>query len=462
MNTSIKAACFSVMALLAMSPLASHAETLQEVTDQGSATTNGITSAGVVTNGAGSGDFGGFPTQILSSTPDGSSWNMMFQNLTADATSPTSTAQWGQYVSDDGDLQMWSVQSGGLGHQFLSFVTPEQEIAFGTNGPGGVYMPEAGLVFGPFQSDTNDLGLPNAAWRNLYVGGVSATSVVAVNVTTTNLFTTQGNVQALSANTANISGSQGIGDFGGYPSKLIVTNPTEGMWNMVQQNATANANNPSIAETWGTFIANDGSYALYGVNTNELYMQMITQEQVTNLGLSELGGLYVGPTGGTLSPTSNNDIELGQPDDSWKNVYASGTVYTVGLDVSSQARLPSDTMINNTLVCLADGTNCPSMFMAQAQQIQVPPPAANDDVDGQAKISKGDTEVVVTFNKAYASAPAVLATPREFIDGAYRITNVTKNGFTIEFNKKQGKDVLLDWHASGIELKTVFTSKKTK
>jgi hypothetical protein len=230
---------------------------------------------------------------------------------------------------------------------------------------------------------------------------------------------------------------------------------------MVEQNAAANAAHPGVAEPWGSFVGNDGSYGFYAVSSSQGFLQLITQAQIDANGPGAVAGTYVGPENGTLSPWVNNNMDLGLADDSWKDVYASGTIYGAGLNISTQARLPSDTMINNTLVCLADGTNCPSMFMAQAQQIQ-PPAAKSDDIDGQAKIVKNGLDVDVTFAKAYANAPAILVTPREFIDGAYRVTNVKKSGFTIEFSKKQSKDVLLDWHASGIEIEKVFVGAKAK
>lgn len=449
--------------LLLAAPMATHAETLQQVTDQGNSTTNSIhvdsasadtlfESSALYLHGTyGTGNFAGYPTKILISSPDGNYWNDMYQNETANASSEA-PAQWGHYVADDGDFQIWSTEGeSGAAHQYLTFVTPEQEVAWATGGPGGVYMPEAGMTFSPFQSNTNDLGLPIAAWRNLYAGGVNATSVSAVYVTSTKVAT----------DVLEVKGPSGLGSFDGFPAKFVITSPSDQYWTSIQQNASANANHPTTAEAWGTFVGNDGSFMTYAANSDELFAQYITQAQLTEQGSSELGGLYVGPAGGTLSPSSNNDIMLGQADDSWKNIYASGTVFTVGLTVSSQARLPSDTMINNTLVCLADGTNCPSMFMAQAQQIQ-PPAAKNDDIDGQAKIVKNGLEVDVTFAKAFANAPAVLVTPREFIDGAYRVTNVKKGGFTIEFSKKQSKDVQLDWHASGIEVEKMFVGVKAK
>lgn len=459
--------------LLLAAPMATHAETLQQVTDQGNSTTNAIhvesatadtlfESSALYLHGTyGTGNFAGFPTKILISSPDGNTWNDIYQNETAN-TSADSPAQWGHYVTDDGDFQIWSVNGeAGASHEFLTFVTPEQEAAWETGGPGGIYIPEPGLTFSPFQSDSNDLGLPIAAWRNLYVGTVNATSVAATYTTTTNLFATNGDITALHVGSMIAEGPATVGTFGGYPSKTIITAPSDQTWTMVEQNAAANAAHPGVAEPWGSFVGNDGSYGFYAVSSSQGFLQLITQAQIDANGPGAVAGTYVGPENGTLSPWVNNNMDLGLADDSWKDVYASGTIYGAGLNISTQARLPSDTMINNTLVCLADGTNCPSMFMAQAQQIQ-PPAAKSDDIDGQAKIVKNGLDVDVTFAKAYANAPAILVTPREFIDGAYRVTNVKKSGFTIEFSKKQSKDVLLDWHASGIEIEKVFVGAKAK
>lgn len=459
MNASLKRMYLGAIGLLIAAPVATHAETLQQVTDQGNLTTNPIVFSGgtstnlfevsglKLTGATGYGDFGGYPTKILISSPNGNYWNDIYQNLEADANS-ASPAQWGHYVSDEGDFQFWSVNGpAGGAHQYLTFVTPEQEAAWSTGGPGGVYMPEAGMTFSPFQSNTNDLGLPFAAWRNLYVGGVQFSVAAGTGLTVQGLTAATGTISTFKSGTIEVNGPSGIGSFGGYPAKTVITVPTEGMWTQVEQNTQANVDHPTTAETWGSFIGNDGSYNFYAVNSGQGFMQYVTEAQLVEGGVTDgVGGVYVGPTNGTLSPWQNNNVDLGLPSDSWKNVYASGTIFTVGLNASSQVRLPSDTLINNTAVCLQDGTNCPSSFSAFSA-ISAP----NTDADGHSTLAKNTLSINVSFPSAFGSAPAVVITPREFIDGAYRVTNVNANGFKIEVSKKQSKNVRFDWHASEVE-----------
>jgi hypothetical protein len=54
----------------------------------------------------------------------------------------------------------------------------------------------------------------------------------------------------------------------------------------------------------------------------------------------------------------------------------------------------------------------------------------------------------VNFDQAYDVVPVVTATPENFLDQAnYRITNVTKNGFTIEVDPAQSRDIDFAWNA---------------
>jgi len=71
----------------------------------------------------------------------------------------------------------------------------------------------------------------------------------------------------------------------------------------------------------------------------------------------------------------------------------------------------------------------------------------NQDGAGEATIPAGDSSTNVTFSKELASIPMVTASPQDFIDGQYKITNVTKNGFTIRTSTNQTSDVKFSWTA---------------
>ncbi len=63
-------------------------------------------------------------------------------------------------------------------------------------------------------------------------------------------------------------------------------------------------------------------------------------------------------------------------------------------------------------------------------------------------LPKGKKSIGVTFGGSYTSPPYITATPRDFLKGnQFRITNVTRTGFTIEVNEAQSKPVRFDWHA---------------
>ncbi len=69
----------------------------------------------------------------------------------------------------------------------------------------------------------------------------------------------------------------------------------------------------------------------------------------------------------------------------------------------------------------------------------------NQDGAGEATIVAGASSVDVVFSKELAAIPVVTASPQDFIDGQYKITNVTKNGFTIRTSTNQTSDVKFSW-----------------
>ncbi|NMB48079.1 hypothetical protein GYA13_01365 [Candidatus Kuenenbacteria bacterium] len=82
----------------------------------------------------------------------------------------------------------------------------------------------------------------------------------------------------------------------------------------------------------------------------------------------------------------------------------------------------------------------------------------NKDAVGQAKILVGATEVEIRFDKGYEYSPIVTATPNEFIEGQYKITEKTNDGFKIVLEKKQFLDIVFDWHAFASPEAKLFVS----
>ncbi|MEO5928184.1 MAG: hypothetical protein ABIO72_05675 [Patescibacteria group bacterium] len=373
------------------------AANFQTVTNAGNTTTNAIqfnggtstaafTTTELVVNSTagGIGNFGGSPTQVLISSLDGTYWNQVYQNETANANFPTSTAQWANFVSDQGDFQFWSVNGpAGDSHEFLTFVTPEQEIAFATNGPGGVYLPEAGLTLAPFGSNTNDLGLANAAWRNLYVGGISFTDASGTNVTTTNLgvlgaltaakgaivnatssflgITTGVTTNLLPTADAVLSlGSSALrwnAIFGSVTStnvtstNLFTTNST--ITNLVTGNATASTlfvSNFSVGNfnptslTWtnatGTNTTSTNLFATNLVATNGT----VSNGTITSLSFTSATGTNFLATSGTITTLTATNA-------------TATSLFATGLTFGSASGL--SLLVGGQQVCLANGTNCP-------------------------------------------------------------------------------------------------------
>lgn len=310
----------------------STAANLQTVTNAGNTTTNAIqfaggtstatfeTSAFIVDGGSGGvGDFGGFPTKVLVRQPDGNSWSVVYQNDNADALLPTSTAQWAQYVGDDGSFEMWSTNfSGGATHQFYSLITPEQIAAVGGSDPGGIYLPEAGMTLSPFTSNANDLGLANASWRNIYASGTASTfyganftQTTTTNATTTNLFA----------------------------SRAVFTNGTS--------TGVFNFNSAS-----GTSLSLNGQQVCLANGTNCPSGTAANFQTVTNAGNTTTNAIQFagGTSTGDFVPSSDATLSFGSPALRWNGNFAnlSGTSFSFVSATGTNFLATSGTITNLT------------------------------------------------------------------------------------------------------------------
>ncbi|MCC7356825.1 MAG: hypothetical protein IT410_04430 [Candidatus Doudnabacteria bacterium] len=71
----------------------------------------------------------------------------------------------------------------------------------------------------------------------------------------------------------------------------------------------------------------------------------------------------------------------------------------------------------------------------------------SEDNIGQAQIVSGKKSVRVSFMSFYQYQPVVVATPTEFVEGSYRITDIDDSGFTIELESEQALDIFFNWHS---------------
>jgi len=71
----------------------------------------------------------------------------------------------------------------------------------------------------------------------------------------------------------------------------------------------------------------------------------------------------------------------------------------------------------------------------------------NDNSAGTIIVSAGTKQVNVSFSKALATISVVTVSPQEFIDGQYKVTNITKSGFSIMTSVNQANDVKFNWTA---------------
>jgi hypothetical protein len=84
-------------------------------------------------------------------------------------------------------------------------------------------------------------------------------------------------------------------------------------------------NNPTLAESWGSYISNGGDYQFWGASSGKFFYQLITQPQLTALGAETRPGMYVGESGMALNPGQSGSVTLGEPGLAWQDVYVSGT-----------------------------------------------------------------------------------------------------------------------------------------
>ncbi len=69
------------------------------------------------------------------------------------------------------------------------------------------------------------------------------------------------------------------------------------------------------------------------------------------------------------------------------------------------------------------------------------------DTAGEKSIPAGQNATTVLFTTPYNKKPIVNATAQDFVNGGYRVTNISATGFTIEMQSVQNQDVRYSWNA---------------
>lgn len=85
----------------------------------------------------------------------------------------------------------------------------------------------------------------------------------------------------------------------------------------------------------------------------------------------------------------------------------------------------------------------------------------SSDNIGQAKILRGSKSTNIKFKNSFEYLPIVLASPLDYLESKYKLSNITQNGFSIEIEKEQSLDVLFNWHAFESETAKIFISDGT-
>jgi hypothetical protein len=71
----------------------------------------------------------------------------------------------------------------------------------------------------------------------------------------------------------------------------------------------------------------------------------------------------------------------------------------------------------------------------------------DQDTAGDTTVAAGDTTKHVSFSKTLSKKPVVNVTPQDFINGGYKVVNVTTTGFDVELQNVQSGDVVFSWQA---------------
>ncbi len=80
------------------------------------------------------------------------------------------------------------------------------------------------------------------------------------------------------------------------------------------------------------------------------------------------------------------------------------------------------------------------------------------DVAGYAIIKAGDTQVRITFHRAYPNTPIINVTAMDKYS-KYYVTDVSKNGFTIKLRRAGNQDAKFSWQATYVKDAVTFSSQ---
>lgn len=250
--------------------------------------------------------------------------------------------------------------------------------------------------------------------NSIVAGDSGMTFSSSTNVfTATNILMTNGTGTRIAADTLCLTGdtcrttwpTSGGGSGVGWSddgSILYNSTPTRPVvvWSSVRSpQFMATSTGIGFAASGTIAIAGSGTSTFSGAVSSTNYMAGFGTAGQPSYGFSGGSGMMMnGPTqlaiafGGALKvfvdagdfttanqfrPLNNGTLDNGLPTAMWRNGYYSGQVSSTGLlaqnttstnatttnlAVVTSARLPSNTLLNNTNICLSDGTNCPSSY----------------------------------------------------------------------------------------------------
>jgi hypothetical protein len=235
------------------------------------------------------------------------------------------------FVNNGSGILIAANENVGIGPAYTPAILPSEKLE--VVGTASATRMSSGTTL-PHRNNLYDLGSATRSWANIYssgtgsvLRGLSFTNATGTNVTATNL----------------------------YVDTITFTNATGSNLSLVQNLSAVSTTLQNLNFSYATaarIFATDGVF--------------------TNLTLSNFTPINLGWTNATGTNTTSTNLFATYF--TWNgatgtNIFATNGSYTnetvtystaTNLSVATYARLPTDTRINNTLVCLADGTNCPT------------------------------------------------------------------------------------------------------
>ena len=71
----------------------------------------------------------------------------------------------------------------------------------------------------------------------------------------------------------------------------------------------------------------------------------------------------------------------------------------------------------------------------------------NSSKAGTVRVPAGTKEVAVTFEPVFTTVPKIIASPNSFVEGPWKVRDISGTGFVIELGNEQADEVEFTWQS---------------